>query len=404
MSELPVNIKDYKDEELLNLINNLITDEVCESKTIEYKEKSKFSDVGKFNSLKDKNEFLADISSFANTSGGDILYGITELKCLPKKMVGIDISNFDQLKLNLLNIIGSHLEPNLSGLDFYHVPLKNSKVEILIIRIPKSWASPHMNKDTCKFHARHSAGKYTLDVFELKNQFLLSETLTQKIRSFRYDRISSCNADEMPVVMEQGAAKIVLHIIPFSAFDINILEQYDLSKVEKQGLKILNSQNGVSPEYNFYGLFSYNRPINNFKTSSYTQFFRNGIIEAVDTKLSKGSSDVYSLYEKHVVCYISYYLKLFKTIGVEPPIITALSLLNVKDYFLFKDYNIIIGDYFKGNPITQKDLIMPEVLIESFDADIPQLMKPAFDMVWNACGESGSLNYLDGKWIHDCSK
>ena len=54
-------------------IELLISNQIQESRTIEYKE----SLPG--NSDQDKREFLADISSFANAAGGDLLYGITKL-------------------------------------------------------------------------------------------------------------------------------------------------------------------------------------------------------------------------------------------------------------------------------------------------------------------------------------
>ena len=53
-------------------IETLITDKIGESRTLEYKEELP---IGTDN---EKKEFLADISSFANASGGDIIYGIKE--------------------------------------------------------------------------------------------------------------------------------------------------------------------------------------------------------------------------------------------------------------------------------------------------------------------------------------
>ena len=53
----------------LAYINGLVDGKVPESKTLEYKaELPIFNDSG-------KKEFLAGVSSFANTSGGYILYG-----------------------------------------------------------------------------------------------------------------------------------------------------------------------------------------------------------------------------------------------------------------------------------------------------------------------------------------
>ena len=56
-------------------IETLITDKIEESRTLEYKEELP---IGTDN---EKKEFLADVSSFANALGGDIIYGINFCRC-----------------------------------------------------------------------------------------------------------------------------------------------------------------------------------------------------------------------------------------------------------------------------------------------------------------------------------
>ena len=48
----------------------LITNAVSEGRTIDYKRELPGNSDG------DKKEFLADVSSFANTSGGDLVFGM----------------------------------------------------------------------------------------------------------------------------------------------------------------------------------------------------------------------------------------------------------------------------------------------------------------------------------------
>ena len=55
-------------------LQSLIEDQVPEGKNIEYKSKLPNK------SDRDKKEFLADISSFSNSSGGYVFFGITEKK------------------------------------------------------------------------------------------------------------------------------------------------------------------------------------------------------------------------------------------------------------------------------------------------------------------------------------
>ena len=58
-------------------IDRLIADGVAESPYIDYKQQS-YGDSGD-----DRSEFLSDISSFANTLGGDLIIGVAETNGLP---------------------------------------------------------------------------------------------------------------------------------------------------------------------------------------------------------------------------------------------------------------------------------------------------------------------------------
>ncbi len=148
----------------------LIDEERIEKKVLEYKSELPG------NSDSEKKEFLADISSFANAIGGDIIYGVIENRKSgkPEKLEGIVINNVDQEILRLDHIIRDGIEPNIpsSALNIEELQLKNSKY-ILIIRINRSWLNPHRVsfKAWDRFYSRSSNGKYRLDVQELRAAF-----------------------------------------------------------------------------------------------------------------------------------------------------------------------------------------------------------------------------------------
>ncbi|MGD9394752.1 MAG: ATP-binding protein, partial [Dehalococcoidia bacterium] len=128
------DIEQITKEELQALVEN----EVAERKTLEYKQ------ALSVDSESAKKEFLADVSSFANASGGDLVFGITEDKTtgVPKSLDGINIENPDQEILRLESMIRDGVEPRIPSIRTRSIPLENSKVA-LVIRIPKSWISPH---------------------------------------------------------------------------------------------------------------------------------------------------------------------------------------------------------------------------------------------------------------------
>ena len=72
------------------LLEGLVSDEVAEGKTIEYKSALPGRADG------DKIEFLADVSSFANAGGGHILYGVIEQGGIPVTIPGLPGIDPDQ--------------------------------------------------------------------------------------------------------------------------------------------------------------------------------------------------------------------------------------------------------------------------------------------------------------------
>lgn len=67
-----------------------------------------------------------------------------------------------------------------------------------------------------RFYARTSAGKYALDVTEIRSAFLQGEELPARIRRFRDERLSAIAASETPVQLRAGG-RVVLHLVPFAA-------------------------------------------------------------------------------------------------------------------------------------------------------------------------------------------
>ncbi|MBI4830971.1 MAG: ATP-binding protein [Candidatus Lindowbacteria bacterium] len=64
-------------------LQELVQNKVPEGKNIEYKR------MLPANSDDNKKEFLADVSSFANASGGHLLYGIRAESGIPAEIIGL---------------------------------------------------------------------------------------------------------------------------------------------------------------------------------------------------------------------------------------------------------------------------------------------------------------------------
>ena len=380
-----------KEEDLQALVDN----SVLESKTIEYKQ------ALPSNSDSDKKEFLADVSSFANASGGDLIYGLIEDRetGIPKSLEGLSIDNIDQEILRLDNMIRAGIEPRILSVSIHPISLQNSRVA-LVIRIPKSWISPHrvILGGHDKFYSRSSNGKYPLDVGELRIAFNLSETTTERIRNFRLDRISKIFANETPEPF-YDTAKVVLHLIPIISF--NPAQSYDINIIASQFtiMPPIHSVTGWSKRYNLDGFLTYSKGPEG-RSYSYVQLYKNGIIEAVNGSMlepqGQGLLIPSRLYEKELVKSITQYLTILKTLSVEPPIFIFLSMLGVKGYSMAVRDHL---PFFETHTIDRDIMLLPEVVVESYDVKAEDILKSSFDSIWNACGFSRSFNYNDkGEW------
>jgi len=281
----------------------------------------------------------------------------------------------------------------------YKQGVSNSKT-ILIIRIPRSWNIPHrvIFGGHDEFYSRSTNGKYRLDVSELRMAFNLSNTIAERIRRLREDRISKILANETPIPFLK-TPKIVLHLIPI--ISLNPAQIYDISKIHNDPTKMppINSS-GLDYKINFDGFLTYSQD-NERKLSSYVQLFKNGIIEAVESRLLVEHGEKLLIpsyrYEWYLIQSLDYYLDVFQILNVDPPVFIFLTLLGVKGYSMSVDRGISLN--YESEIIDRDILLLPEVVIESYNIIKHNVLKPCFDSIWNACGYPRSMNYNeDEKW------
>lgn len=370
-------------------LQDLVNRKEAERKTIEYKQELPGG------SDDQRKEFFADVSSFANASGGWLLYGIPATDGVPDQLSGIQIDNADGTKLALENAVRTGIQPRLA-VATEAVKLA-SGLSVVIMHIPRSYAAPHMvtYKNTSRFFARTSNGKYQLDVGEIRAAFLRSETFADRVRAFRADRLAKIVTGETPYLLPD-TAKLVLHIVPFGAFDPGA--QFDLTPHVNSptcwSVQPVGSP-AASQRHNFDGLMR-------FGDDSYVQVFRDGCIEAVDAYILhpfEGKFQIPSSHLEHrVVTALGTYLTLQQQLGVELPLLVMLSLVGVRGYAMAVRENLVsVGHTYT---IDRDALVVPEELVESYDRAPEDILKRAFDAVWNATGWSRSMNYDDaGNWL-----
>lgn len=385
---IPKNINQIEQIDLQNLIDQ----EVREGKVIEYK-RDLYGDTAD-----EKKEFLADVSSFANTAGGDLIIGMDEEQGLPTQIVGVTLSNPDQAIQRLENIIRDGLEPRLPGVDMHLISLQAPQGKhVILIRIRKSWIAPHRVtfRGDSKFYGRNSTGKYPLDVPELRTAFLLTESIAERIRNFRIDRIAKINANQTPTPINEGI-KLILHLIPLTAFTGGA--SIDFRNPERDRLIEFSplAGSGFDSRLNLDGYLNFTG-VRGQPSHAYTQLYRNGIVEAVHVYITLDGNKRNSLpsvhYEQIILRGLSKYLNNLQSLNIEPPIYIFLTLTGVANTVLE------ISPEREYPTVDRDELILPEVTIEEYGIDLAIGMQQLFDMVWNAYGLSRSFNYDEqGNW------
>lgn len=375
------------DQITLTDLQRLITDGILEKKGLDYKRQ--FTD--------DNMKLLCNLTSFANAVGGYLIYGIDEKDGIPVEIMGIDSTSIDSEKLRIENLMRDGVEPRIPGFNLHPISIGEGK-SVLIVHIPRSWAAPHMvkYKGASKFYSRNSAGKYQLDVAELRTAFLLSETIAEKIRNFRIERLAKINSNEMPIEMSD-APKVVLHVIPFSAFSPYGNREFYIPQIAEYGeIEPLKpaSACGMTHRFNFDGFLSYSPPNQTGNSIVYSQLFRNGIIETVESSLIRdgyGDQNFFIVWriEKSVIEALARYIRFLSKIQIEPPFVVLLSLLGTKGMQIPP---AAFGSV-SSDPVDKDILVIPEILIEDINTDMDVIMRPAFDAIWNAAGQECSLSY-----------
>ena len=397
-------------------LRQLIDDQVQEGKTIDYKEamyrvdrlskdeRKSLSAEEQKKRQADRDEtireFLKDISSFANTLGGHLIIGMREANGIPTEICGVEVEDPDAKKLQLEELLQRWLEPRISP------TIRFIKVEsrfVFVIRVLQSMVSPHRvtHRDFGHFFARNSAGVYRMDTSNLRTAFTLSETIFERIKSFRKERVEQIKAAQAPVPLPP-TAKMILHLIPQDSFAARIsLDVHTLQRLahmtKPPGKRNWHDQLNMDGLVTYYGGDLSEADVL-YEHAAYAQVFRNGILEAVQNRITcrlpdqRERGDVLDIHsiERNLVSLLPDYLQFFKQVGVSPPIWCFLTLTDVKGLPIIEQH-----DYEWRPPIDRPDLFLPEILLDDLAIEASVILKPLFDMIWNSAGWPGSPSYDD---------
>jgi hypothetical protein len=347
-------------------------------------------------------EYLKDVSSFANTYGGDLVIGIEEEEGVAKKVVGLVGVDPDKELQRLESLARDGIEPRIVGIRMKSVSVTDGGV-VFVIRVPKSWNPPHRvnARNTNRIYARNSAGAYELSIEELRVLFASGATTIDRMKAFKAERLARIDAGEAIVPIIARPDRLVLHLAPLASFGLG--QPIDLAQAHalQESLRPIASK-GYTPQINFEGFVNVSMGSDELGRS-YTQVFRKGIIEAVKVGILVDDSGIKFLpsleFGNWIFEVLPSYLKALRELNVPAPITMMLSLQGVRGAYLATHVNWKIN---APPPFDRAALELPEVVIEQYGAleDYQRTVRPAFDALWNAAGYFGSEHFTaDGRWV-----
>jgi Putative DNA-binding domain len=140
-------------------LQRLVDEEIQESLTLDYKASPSLA-----RDDKSRDELCKDVSAFANSGGGQIIYGIVEKNRKPVKVDdGSDLS-----REWIEQVIDSRVQPRLDGLVITPVPVGSGR-HAYVLTIPQaSGRAPHQAPDK-KYYKRQNFQSAPMEDYEIRD-------------------------------------------------------------------------------------------------------------------------------------------------------------------------------------------------------------------------------------------
>jgi hypothetical protein len=378
-------------------ILQIVTDQMREGPHLEFKRDlpTTWNDAA-------KHEFLADATAFANSGGGDLIFGIVEdgqaqaFEVRPQV-----ISNVDQEIRRMQDFLLNLAEPRLPGAKVHAVQVSVDGTEghIIIVRIPQSWAGPHRVKTNQHFFIRDGLRKRQLDIPEIRSLFLRTENQAQKVNDFRTERLGKILTGNAPQRLIDGPV-LVAHLVPTQAA-LGLVQIDPVSYTHEPRLPLIGITGGLA-RLNLDGALVVSNETPQGETNAYSQFFRNGFFEStfvLTHRTESGRMLLPSLsYEEYLIALLDSFRRELGRLGINYECAVMLSLLraNVVRLGVSSEWNF----FEPHQTLFDREIIALPDIVASSELSPAKAMRPAFDLMWQAAGFNGSWNYNDdGEWL-----
>jgi hypothetical protein len=380
-------LSDLTEADLLRLVE----DEVREDVEIDYKVRLET----------DCQEFARDISAFANSKGGYLVYGMSEVDELPKGLVPLEGFDPGTAIGRMTSWAQEHVRPRPT-LQFKPVQLEAGGA-VMVVEVPRSWVGPHEVRQEHRFYHRTQHGKAPMDVDQIRQAFGQDQGFTQAVEKFREDR-SEFWRRRSPGLGAQSCT-FLLHLLPaeglmsrrrISLTGTHFNPYYPVPHPANSSEGRSNVwRGGTQHGHNLDG-FYFQETTDGHGDSCSCQVFRNGAIEHKWVSRARGDErTIFSLYFDQWLYWATVHgVEVLKFLEVQGPIALVGSFLGTHGW----EWPFPSHSFSRPRQITEGEILLPDLLLESTDDHPGKAVEQLSGFLWNAMGWPRSPNFEGGEF------
>lgn len=368
--------------------------EICEqrrseSPTLDFKAKLPDS-----RAPESKTELIKDVTAFANTEGGDLVFGIAEnASAEADHLEPIAVESADAAVRRLTSVLEG-VEPRLR-VQFHSVRVDGGYV--LILRIPASFSGPHWvrlpNDHRRRFVYRNGAMTTDMTYDQLRDAFSQTAALQKQARTFVAERLRLVRIAETPVRIPADLPLAVLHVIPLEGLAGR--QSWDIRPLFRSEAchELLAAQGSMSKRLNLDGGVVYLASADQVRLA-YTQAFRNGCVEAVmiagrpASENTNPNNEGHRLFNARIVAHFR--TGLGKAVAKQSaarfrgPVLVSLAIIRARNFRLSRE-SVYSADCEPASADELGDLVVPPMWVDLLETlNVDAVIQPLLDTIWQS--------------------
>jgi hypothetical protein len=143
----------------LDELRDFVANKTPESIHLDYKASPALS--GKLN------ELSKDVSAFANSDGGVLVFGIEEVDHIPTRLdEGVDHRVVTRERIE--DLVQSNVSPRLPNFKVVQIPLNDAR-SYFVVSVEKSERAPHQDRSSFRYYKRHNFKSSPMEDYEVQD-------------------------------------------------------------------------------------------------------------------------------------------------------------------------------------------------------------------------------------------